>query len=376
MIKLNSRNLLVNYLQVYLKDYFGITLVKSNTNLSYLTDDRYEISQSEEIKVTGRYNLQTYLSTALFMVYNYPNEKFPVRWDLRNETSTEWVETPFDSEKLYSTMNLLISEEYLSKNDNKVSQKTYDELVDSVIVKVGEYLTLSKNTKLYTSPVSSTGFLVSSYSKDSVSYGLVDGSVVNSRVVVKLTDKNKDPIVDDQGKVITGWVDEIPEKKNPGTYFDYETLLKYFNGEDGIYDTLYRRSSEELYTTEDILSSVIVFLTNNLVQVNSNPDVVSLNDRIVSYILEEVVTSISSPDEILRVQKLLYPQGVEYVRSGRYDQEMTEDIKKVQQDFINLNTVITSSGNLNTVLPEGYDGFKVTGYVDPWTELILKGGLD
>lgn len=72
----------------------------------------------------------------------------------------------------------------------------------------------------------------------------------------------------------------------------------------------------------------------------------------------------------------MYPQGVEYVRSGRYDQEMTEDIKKVQQDFINLNTVITSSGNLNTVLPEGYDGFKVTGYVDPWTELILKGGLD
>lgn len=376
MIKLNSRSLLVNYLQVYLKDYFGITLVKSNTNLSYSTDDRYEISQSEEIKVTGRYNLQTYLSTALFMIYNYPNEKFPVRWDLRNETSTEWVETPFDSEKLYSTMNLLISEEYLSKNDNKVSQKTYDELVDSVIVKVGEYLTLSKNTKLYTSPVSSTGFLVSSYSKDSVSYGLVDGSVVNSRVVVKLTDKNKDPIVDDQGKVITGWVDEIPKEKNSETYFDYETLLKYFNGEDGIYDTLYRRSPEELYTTEDILSSVIVFLTNNLVQVNSNPDVVSLNDRIVSYILEEVVTSISSPDEILRVQKLLYPQGVEYVRSGRYDQEMTEDIKKVQQDFINLNTVITSSGNLNTVLPEGYDGFKVTGYVDPWTELILKGGLD
>lgn len=376
MIKLNSRSLLVNYLQVYLKDYFGITLVKSNTNLSYPTDDRYEISQSEEIKVTGRYNLQTYLSTALFMIYNYPNEKFPVRWDLRNETSTEWVETPFDSEKLYSTMNLLISEEYLSKNDNKVSQKTYDELVDSVIVKVGEYLTLSKNTKLYTSPVSSTGFLVSSYSKDSVSYGLVDGSVVNSRVVVKLTDKNKDPIVDDQGKVITGWVDEIPKEKNSETYFDYETLLKYFNGEDGIYDTLYRRSPEELYTTEDILSSVIVFLTNNLVQVNSNTDVVSLGDRIISYILEEVVTSISSPDEILRVQKLLYPQGVEYVRSGRYDQEMTEDIKKVQQDFINLNTVITSSGNLNTVLPEGYDGFKVTGYVDPWTELILKGGLD
>ena len=125
MIRLQDRNLIVSYIQTYLRDYFGMTLVRLKTKNSY------EISQSHPIRVTGRYTIQTYLSVSLFMLYNYPNEQFPERWDLRNPTDkNSWVITPFDSPRLVLTMNMLISQG--AGKGTEFTKQDYDQILKEV----------------------------------------------------------------------------------------------------------------------------------------------------------------------------------------------------------------------------------------------------
>lgn len=126
------------------------------------------------------------------------------------------------------------------------------------------------------------------------------------------------------------------------------------------------------FTTQSAQSGVVAFLTNNLSYISQNNQIAEVPDRVISYILGEVVTPNSLSDEIMRVQQLLYPGGLSPMYVGRYFEyttssgdtiSMMNDIKEIQSNYID---------SYKNGLPTSYQGFKVTGYVDPWTEVIIK----
>lgn len=303
-ISLQDQNIIVSYIQTYLRDYFGTTLVKSTSNLARATDDVYEITQSKPLRVTGRYTTQTYTSVALYMAYNYPYEQFPVRYDRRNPTSDVWDATPFDYQRLKTTMDLLIK-----------------------------------------SGLTSQGY--------------------------EITEDMFNQIIADSGNPID-------------YYLTWDQLVKYYPDEDTIYEALVDQTE---FTTANINTCLITFLVQNLNSIYENKSVCDINSRILSYFVEEVVTPMSPTDEIFRIQKIMYPLGLPYTIAGRYTEVRNEnnqlvegcmmyDVAKAQQNFIDYYTITDRNGVSEVSLPEGYEGFKVTGYVDPWTELILKGGID
>lgn len=126
------------------------------------------------------------------------------------------------------------------------------------------------------------------------------------------------------------------------------------------------------FTTQSAQSGVVAFLTSNLSYISQNNQIAEVPDRVISYILGEVVTPNSLSDEIMRVQQLLYPGGLSPMYVGRYFEyttssgdtiSMMNDIKEIQSNYID---------SYKNGLPTSYQGFKVTGYVDPWTEVIIK----
>lgn len=113
-------------------------------------------------------------------------------------------------------------------------------------------------------------------------------------------------------------------------------------------------------TSREILEEV---LASNLQNLQNHIEIADIPDRIVSYFLGEVVTPRSHEDEITRIQKMLYTPKISPKRAGKYDDQMLEDIGKIQEKYLEENS---------DHLPAGYEGFKVTRFVDPWTERILK----
>lgn len=302
-IGLQNRSLEVTYIQLFLKEYFGINLRKSIQKYTRSAKDRYEISQNEEIKVTGTYTAETYTAIALYMMFNYPNEQFPERWDLRGSSTTDWYKTPFDKSKLILTINYLIESKFINKIGDEITEDKYNQFVE-----------------------------------------------------------------------------------DQETYFTYEELIKYFENELSLYDLLYDKehySNNKYFTEEDVNSCIVVFLSHNLEVLPFQSRVVEINERILSYFLDEVVTATSDPDEIMRVQKLMYPYEMTYDKAGRFFEaevndegkvvrnSMEQDIRNLQQGLIKRYSV---SGEF--LPPEGFIGFKVTGYFDPWTEWAVKGGLE
>lgn len=279
-ISLQSRNLLVSYIQMYLKEYSGITLIENSRH-------EYEISQSRPIKVTGVYNEQTYSAVCIFMAFNYPNEGFPVRWDYLEGSVSTWTKTPYDSAKLKLTMDQLLSTD-TCKGTDAFTQEDYDESMKNIEDK-SEYLT-------------------------------------------------------------------------------YDELVLYFNNSDGVYDALISNKIKEFSQT-DLNDVLIKFIVNNLNQSQVNASICDLDSRILAYFLDEVVTPSSENDEIFRVQKILYNNQVGFERAGIYDDEMIKIVKEVQKDFVDTYDLNNKDPE---EYPEGFDGFKVTGYVDPWTELLIR----
>lgn len=294
-----NRGMLVTYIQAFLKEFFGVNLIKSVQYYARATKDRYEIRQSDSLRISGVYTSETYTAIAIYMAYNYPNEQFPERWDRRSEGSSEWVRTPFNQTKVTDTMNYLIETNFIDSIGDELTEKDYNKHV---------------------------------------------------------TDFSK--------------------------YLTFDEICKYFDSALNVYDTLYSKKYSDVkkYTPEDVRNNLIYFLANNLDVFPYQNRSIEIGDRVISYFLDEVVTSASNPDEIMRVQELMYPDKLSYSKVGKFFSadigangevirpSMEDDIKKIQQDFINKHT--SSKGVF--VPPEGFSNFKVTGYVDPWTEWVIK----
>lgn len=293
VINFQDRNLIVSYLQLILKETFGVTLTTSDSSLNYSLDKSYEITMNQPVKVTGTYDLPTYFSLALYMAFNFPNEQYPYRLDFFNH---EWVRFPYKPEELKNSINLII-ENYLK--------------------------------------------------------GLWTWETVS-------TDYQE-------------WYYNLPAEKKL-KYLDWESLVRNFNSQDDLIDVCKGCLFEKRdFDNSDVRSCLVKILVANMKTSVTNYDALQVPERVLSYIFDEVVTPVSSNDEVFRAQKILYGERIPVGRVGIYDDQMIEDVKEIQTKFISRNT-FTIDGSTKIQLPGGFEDFKVTGYVDPWTETIIKGG--
>lgn len=92
IINYNDNNLIVMYLQIFLKEVFGTTIEKITPRRKSIAA-YYQITTSTPIKVTGIYNVQTYSALALYMAYNYPNEGYPQKWT--KDSKGKWSATDY-----------------------------------------------------------------------------------------------------------------------------------------------------------------------------------------------------------------------------------------------------------------------------------------
>lgn len=102
-------------------------------------------------------------------------------------------------------------------------------------------------------------------------------------------------------------------------------------------------------------------------------EAIEIPDRVLSYILREVVTVNSSMDEIFRIQKLIYgPSKVPISEAGVFTEPLVENVKNIQQMYLDTHTFKNDEGEEIIDVPSNYKDFKVTGYVDPWTEVLYE----
>ena len=125
------------------------------------------------------------------------------------------------------------------------------------------------------------------------------------------------------------------------------------------------------YTTEEFRTYISQVISTNMDNFIVNHDIIRIPERVLSYVFNEVVTSHSTPEEVVRVKQLVLGTPIGRKLALEYHDDFEKIISRIQSDFIALYTI-----NGEVSLPEQYKEFKVTGYVDPWTELIIKGGSE
>jgi len=144
-------------------------------------------------------------------------------------------------------------------------------------------------------------------------------------------------------------------------YYPNEGFPYYYvkDGDDNIIKVEYGQKDP---ITEEVksLKEVLDYNIDNLLKINST---YNIDERVMSYVFEEVVTDLSEEDEVFRIQKLIYGDKFvpkEYI--GNYD-SIRDYIKSVQSKRIEQGGLVGS-----------YKDFKVTSYCDPWTERLLVEG--
>jgi len=111
-------------------------------------------------------------------------------------------------------------------------------------------------------------------------------------------------------------------------------------------------------------------LQNNIELISTKTDIVQIDDRILSYIMDEVVSENSDPDEIFRMQKIIYPNGLPKTRTGIYDDILKEKVKEFQLKVIDY---FKNKNIIDIGLHYGiFYNLKATGYIDPATEYLIK----
>lgn len=163
-------------------------------------------------------------------------------------------------------------------------------------------------------------------------------------------------------------------EKDKLKYLDWDSLVRNFNDQDDLVDVCKGCLFEKReFNDSDVRGCLVKILVANMKVSITNHDALQIPERVLSYIFDEVVTPLSSNDEIFRAQKILYGDRIPSSRVGIYDSQMIEDVKEIQTKFVTRNT-FTIGGSTKIELPAGFEDFKITGYIDPWTELIMKGG--
>ena len=139
-LKYQDKNLIATYLQIYLRDYYGLT-VQKKIKRNRIDPDTYELTTSTPIQLTGYLNSQTYSSIAMYMVRNYPNEKYPTLWV---QDSGTWIPTT-DVYDQFEKETKSSDEEHILRKDIIIPQEEEGQIID-VIVSNMENLSYDSNT--------------------------------------------------------------------------------------------------------------------------------------------------------------------------------------------------------------------------------------
>lgn len=294
VINLQDSNLVVNYLQIFLRDTFGVTLRKAPDNTDVAQGTAYEITMNEPIKVTGVYNLQTYLSIALYMAFNYPNEGYPYRWERDSKNESAWIPYPYEPSRLLKTLETI--------------------------------------------KIDHSGYRFTSRDK---------------------TEAQKD------------YQEEFEEELKTPEFLDHSELLRYFVSIEQMNE--YVNGIKEV-TEDNVRDCLVNILVANMSTTSVNTIAAQMPERVLAYVFDEVVTPLSEMDEVFRIQKMIYYPAVPREVAGKYDKKFNgistmDRVTQYQQEFINKYTD-PKTGVVS--LPESFKDFKVTGYLDPWTEFIIR----
>ncbi len=234
-----DKNLIVTYIQIYLSENFGLSVRKVDSNFNQVLNanieqtllPKYEITADDPIEVTGYLTPQTYSSMALYMMQNYPNERFPVAWIL---TEDGWEST----------------------------DKFYDSYMDNW------------RNVLLTPP---------------------------------------------------DW--------------------------------------------DDIANQII---GTNMDNYDINSHSIEIPERVISYIMGEVVSNSSTYEEVLRIKKLLLDSDYDPEVFGFMDNSSLDYNETLQHIICRIQSRFLEK---YPSPPIQFKDFKITGYVDPWTELIIERGM-
>lgn len=139
--------------------------------------------------------------------------------------------------------------------------------------------------------------------------------------------------------------------------------------------------SEDFFYDGSNDEELLKVISDNMENLTINRSVIEVPERVLSYVFGEVVSPSSTPEEILRVKTMIYPTPLGVKSSLDYDSQLTTKVEEIQKNW----KLKYQDKNGNIVVPQGVSGeaykdtiskFKVTGYVDPWTEVAIKGGVE
>ena len=385
-IHYQDRNLIVTYLQVFLRENMGAVVHKVIPR-SKSVKPYYEISSNELIKVTGYWTPQSYSALALYMAYNYPNEGFPYRWSRKEGvTDISWESEDYiydggDTSELVKIIgdnldNYAYAKASSTKSDQfdllYVSERVLAYIFNEVVtpssapseifrVKTMMYPTiyadddhkypLTYDEKLFNDIVKIQQDWIDRYTlswnTEVVEYILQDStdSIRLKPHMCKVVPQIYDEVVlskDDSSRVSANYYQFVKNSQTLSLKLPSTQVVKLtIKGTDSS-----GAVSEEVYTLPVEGSQEVSPFTyddsSSLNIVNLSKKYFEITEVIVSY---EITSEYKIPTGQLKLSRTFTKGTKIYLK---------------QTTFSDLN------------LTDEFKGFKVTGYVDPWTEKLIK----
>lgn len=382
-IHYQDRNLIVAYLQIFLKENMG-AVVHKVTPRSKSEKPYYEISSNDLIKVTGYWTPQSYSALALYMAYNYPNEGFPYKWTKQEGVnSISWKSEDYiydggDTTELVKIIgdnldNYAYAKASSTKSDQYdllyVSERVLAYIFNEVVTKSSTPAEIFRvKTMMYpTIYVDSDHQHPLTYDEElfndivKIQQDWVDRYTLswNTEVVeyILQEDLSKIKLKPRMCKVIPQIYNEVILSKNDPSrttdeYYQFtqnsqslslklpskqivKLSVKGTDSSGAVSEEEYTLPSEgdSPFTYEESLDLNIVTLSKKYFEIT---------EVVVSY---EITSKYEIPTGWLTLSKVFSKDTKIYIKQTTYsDLNLTDEFK----------------------------GFKVTGYVDPWTEKLIK----
>lgn len=390
-IHYQDKNLIVMYLQIFLRENMG-AVVHKVTPRSKSIKPYYEISSNDIIKVTGYWTPQSYTALALYMAYNYPNEGFPYKWTRQEGVNDiTWESEDYIYDGGDTTELVKIIGDNLDNYAYAKASSTKSEQYDLLYV---------------------PGRILSYIFKEVVTPKSSPSEVFRVKTMMYPTiyanESNKYPLSYDENlfndivKIQQDWIDRYTLSWNKT--IDEYTVVK---GKNETFVevkevTLKPRLSQ---VTPMIYGEVLLSqndssrLVNRYYEFVSNSSSLSLklpSTQVDKIVIQGIDSSgASSKVTIVREEgadSINYNKSLNrtVVDLGRKFSELNsvEVSYKIESKYtiptgkLVFNEVFSSTSDLKIYLEkisysslnltDDFKGFKVTGYVDPWTEKLIK----
>lgn len=363
VINYQDKNLIVAYLQIYLAEYGDLTVHKvvprKKSEPAY-----YEITNSEPLIVTGYYDIPTYTALALYMAYNYPNEGFPMKW---NKLGTdEWVSEDYiydgNQQELIDIIATNMEMTSWNRKVIQVPERVLSYIFNEVVTPNSspEEILRIKQMLYEFIHVDSENKQLLTYTEDvfneivEIQKGVVDKYTTDYSTeyeTIKMIYEKDEEDNDITDKPITSY--KIGSQLNK---VECLTNNQIVTGE-----RRNNRTVRVFQRTSNLISASILYDTNGQTHTQDAIFIKKMNTN------EWLLTFADDIDELLQTT-ITYEEPYEYnIITGYiiftdFVKDKVVEIKKTINNIVNF--------------PQQFINYKITGYVDPWTEIIIKGGYE